>query len=154
MIRFRRRRGNADGYILVEAVVALVLLSVGAYAVHGTIRQAVLTRGQAEDYTQARFLLEQVIAGVQIQPRIKEETKEGVFPEPHGRFRWETSIERIDLPIPARASASDFEYPRGLDYLARIRATVYWERSGQPFSESYETLVSPGKLYQPPEPAR
>ena len=106
MIGSRRRRGNADGYILVEAVVALVLLSVGAYAIHGTLRQAVLTRGQAEDYTQALFLLGQVIAGVQIQPRIKEDTNKGIFPEPHGRFRWETSIERIYLPIPARASCS------------------------------------------------
>ena len=62
------------------------------------------------------------------------------------------AIERVDLPVPPGAEGTNFEYPRGLDYLGGIRATVYWERGGQAFSESFETLVSPGKLYQPREP--
>ena len=157
-LRTRRipRRPTGGGYILVEAVVALVLLSVGAYAVHGTLRQAILTRGQAQDYTQVRFALQQVVSDIELQPMLQEEERSGRFAGELERFAWRYTISRVELPLPLEALAlpppqREFAYPKGLDFLTRVHVTIDWERGGQPFSESFETLLSPGKLFQPPE---
>ncbi|MCH7909983.1 MAG: hypothetical protein IIB38_10245, partial [Candidatus Hydrogenedentes bacterium] len=66
------RRRTISGYILLETAVALVLLSVGATTVHRTIQEAIRTRGQAQDYTRVRFLLDQVVADIEIQPELTE----------------------------------------------------------------------------------
>ena len=153
----RRRRPGRGGYILVEATVALVLLSLGAYAVHGTIRQALITRGQAQDYTQVRFLLERIASEVSLQPMVKEESQSGSFTGDFSRFAWSYTLSRVDVPLPQPppfppagwAEPEDFEYQ--VEYLGLITATVTWQRAGQPYSESLETLFNPFKLWQPIE---
>ncbi|MDP7638545.1 MAG: hypothetical protein QGG73_02355 [Candidatus Hydrogenedentes bacterium] len=152
-----RRGSGRGGYILVEATVALVLLSLGAYAVHGTIRQALITRGQAQDYTQARFLLERITAEVALQPMVKAESQSGVFGPEFSRFSWSYTLSKVDMPLPQPppippqdwVEPEDFEYR--VEYLGSITATVTWQRAGQPYSESLETLFNPFKLWQPPE---
>ena len=151
------RRASVGGYIMIETVVALVLLSVGAYAVHGTLRQAILTRGQAEDYTQVRFALQQLVSDLELQPILKEEERSGRFPGDLERFAWRYTISRVALPLPPEVLAlpppqREFAYPKGLDFLTRVHVTIDWTRGGQPFSESFETLLAPSRLFQPPEP--
>lgn len=148
------------GYILLETTVALVLLGMGVYAIHGAIRQAIVTRGQAQDYTQARFLLERVIAEVEIQPALQQGSKQGRFEAPLDRFEWRHEIRKIRIPKPEGAinvgallagdDSGQFEYP--IEYLLRVRATVTWKRAGHAFSESFETLIDPTKLWLPPPP--
>lgn len=145
------------GYILVEATVALVLLSVSAYAIHGTIRQALITRGQAQDYTQARFLLERIASEVALQPMVQAESQSGRFEGEFSRFEWSYTLSRVDVPLPEPppfpppdwVEPDDFEYR--VEYLGAITATVSWQRAGQPYSESLETLFNPFKLWQPIE---
>ena len=154
-----RRSQTICGYILIEAAVAMVLLSIGAMTVHRTIQEAIRTRGQAQDYTRARFLLEQVVADLEIQPELIEHSDRGRFEGEHARFSWDHRVQRVNLPMPGPPlrpppegkKVESFEYPEGQEYLAHLRASVSWTRSGRSFSESYETLLSPDSLWQPPK---
>ena len=119
-----------------------------------------MTRGQAQDYTRARFLLEQVVADQQLQPLVVERADDGFFDgEENGRFMWEYQIKKIRLPKPPEpttppppgTSRAPFRYPLDGGFLVHIVATVSWTRSGQEFSESIETLFSPQKLWQSKE---
>lgn len=152
-----RPRGaqHRGGYILVETMVALVLLALGSWAIHGTIRQAILARGQAQDYTQARFLLEEVVAKLEMQPLLQLRSSKGSFPGELNRFSWEYVVRMVNVPRPAAPPAGgqsqrgnqSFEYP--VEYLAHVHATVSWTRAGREFSESFETLFRPDKLWVP-----
>ena len=152
------RRQTIGGYILIEATVALVLLSIGSVTVHRTIQEAIRTRGQAQDYTRVRFLLDQVVAELEIQPELTEHSAQGRFEGEHSRFSWDYEVRRVDVPLSGRhplappegAEVEPFEYPEDQEYLAHVRATVSWTRSGRAFSESYETLLGPHKLWQRP----
>jgi hypothetical protein len=153
----RRQRSRRGGYILLETTVALVLLSLGSYAIHGGIRQALIMRGQAQDYTQVRFLLERIAAEVELQPMVKPESQSGRFSGEFSRFSWSYTLRRVDVPLPKTppippdgwVEPDDFEYQ--VEYLGGITATVTWQRAGQPYSESLETLFNPFRLWQPPE---
>lgn len=94
------------GYIMVETVVAMGLLSTGMVVIHGAIRQTIIARGQAQDFTVARFLLEEIAAEKELQPELVEGSGQGNFP---GRFL--DSIIRGKLPkspCPARPCRPDF----------------------------------------------
>lgn len=155
-----RRSQALGGYILVEATVALVLLSVGSMTVHRTIQEAIRTRGQAQDYTHARFLLTQIVAGLEIQPELLEHSEQGQFSGKHSRFSWAYRVQRVSFPMPrgplrpppkGAKQGRNIEYVDGQDYLAHVHASVSWIRSGRAFSESYETLLGPDHLWQPPK---
>lgn len=151
------RRVSQGGYILLEATVALFLLGVVSYAIHGTFQQALMTRAQAQDYTRVRFLLEQVLAEQQLQPLVTQSSGGGFFDnEEDSRFMWEYEIRKITLPKPKVPDTSppdggvrgEFKYPKESSFLVHVVVTVTWMRGGQEFSESLETLFSPRKLWQ------
>ncbi len=149
---------KSGGYILIEAAVAMVLLSIGALTVHRTLQEAIRTRGQAQDYTRARFLLEQVVADLESQPELVEHTDRGRFEGEHARFTWDYRVRRVNMPRPGPPlrpppegkKFQRFAYLENIGYLAHVRATVSWTRAGRPFSESYETLLGPEALWQRP----
>lgn len=147
-------RHSAGGYLLLEAAVALVLLAVGTYAVHGALRQCIITRALAQDETHARFLLEQVLGEVQFRPRLGEGAEAGRFPPPHERFRWRFTVRRIDVPLPeippkareAGVDVEDLQQQFENFYLVHVHATVTWTRSNQEYTAEMETLLDPEKL--------
>ncbi len=155
-LRFLRRA--AAGYILVETAVALVVLSAGAFAIHRTIQEAIRTRGQAQDFTRARFLLDSVANRLLLQPLLTEDSKAGQFDGPDARFAWQWTVRRVDPPLPATPlkpppqgeTSRPLEIPRESAYLAHVLVSVSWQRGGIPFTESYETLLPPERLWQPP----
>ena len=155
----RRRRA---GYILVETAVALVLLSVGSFAVHRTIQEAIRTRGQAQDFTRARFLLNGTLGELLAQPLLTEKATSGRYTGSDSRFAWSAEVKRVDVPIPTAplrprrggGASGKFEFPQGMDYLARVSVTVTWQRNGIDFAESCETLLGPNRLWQPPRAPR
>ncbi len=151
-----RSPSGREGYLLVETAVALVLLSLGAYVIHGTIQQALVTRGQAQDYTQARFLIEQAMSQIELQPQSPEGSQSGQFEGAYSRFRWTSETSRVDIPKPAPPASppegwsppqGELEFP--IPYLMRAKVTVLWERAGKEYSEFAETLFNSGKLWQP-----
>lgn len=139
----------------------MMLLGVAIYGIHGAIRQAILTRGQAQDYTQARFLIEKVIADLEMQPLLRAGSGSGHFKGDMSRFAWQYSVRKIKIPKPEGANSINigaivngkptqgFEY--AVEHLVHIRATVSWERAGHPFSETFETLFNHQKLWEPEE---
>ncbi len=150
-------RRNQSGYILFEATLALVLLTVGAYSVHGVIRQAVLTRGQAQDYTSAKFLLEQLVADVEFQPLVMPEKHEGRFEGEYERFSWSTEVNKIEIPKPEGPLISlggggpdPAELKLQSPALAHVIAKITWQRGGRTFTETMETLFDYKKLWIPP----
>jgi len=142
------------GYILFETVIAMVVLSVGIVVINNAIRQAVITRGIARDYTQARFLLEQIVAEAELQPQLVESTQSGIFDGDLSRFSWTRAVTRVGLPAPPPLPDQPLAQPPKLPapYMTKITATVSWTRSGQPYSATIETLWGPEKLWLPEEP--
>lgn len=153
-------RARAAGYILIETAVALVILSVGAFAVHRTIQEAIRTRGQAQDFTRARFLLDQRMAEVLAQPVMVEKRAQGRFTGQDDRFAWTSEIRRVNPPAPrapmrppqSGQPPAKFEFSMNRNYLTHVKVTVSWDRGGMSFSETYETLLPPERLWQPPPP--
>ena len=151
------RRG---GYILLEALVSLSLLSIGMLYIHRALQQAIVVRAQTQDYTQARFLLEDMVGYLQLQPQFIEKTDSGGYDEEElRRFKWAWEISKIDLPMPELPPDLPEEVRANLvlnvKYLTKIKATISWTRThrGKKFKyeESIETLSKPGKLWIPPE---
>lgn len=149
------------GYIMIETVVAVAVLSLGAVAVNGAIRQAIQTRGQAQDFTRARFLLDSITNELLLQPLLTEGSDSGRFDDPDSRFAWAWTVQRVNPPVPTKPfkplppdakPSPPVQYPRESSYLAHVHVTVRWERAGMPFSESYETLLAADRLWQPPPP--
>ncbi len=141
------------GYILIETVMAMAVLSVGIVAVQSGVRQTLIVRGQARDYTQARFLLEQLIAEIDLQPMHVESSKSGRFEGEHSRFKWRWEISKLDIPEPEPPPAAPMdELPElPVKYIVKVTATVSWERGGREFEETVQTLLGPERLFLPEE---
>jgi len=92
--------GPRSGYILIETAVALAILSIGALTINTTIREAIQTRGQSQDFTRARFLLDEVMAGITGEPVVTEGSRSGRFSGSDQRFSWEYAIRRVNMPPP------------------------------------------------------
>lgn len=137
------------GYILVESLVAMTILSLGMISVSNALGQANYTRALARDRSDARFLLETVIGSVTIQPVIDAGTWTGAFRD-HPRFSYEYTVRVASIPEPPRPPArpgevtEDYELP--VSVIGHIRVTVKWTRLGDAYSETFETLFSPERL--------
>lgn len=145
------RRTHTSGWVLVETLVALVVLSIGVIAVNRATHEALVTRAQARDYTQARFLLEQLMSELELQPKFRQgASASGPFGDEFPRFTWEWTVAKVEMPEPEAPDRlpigfmDHFQFPAA--YLGKISATVRWTRAGRPFEMTAETLVGPDKL--------
>ncbi len=145
------RRAHTGGWVLVETLVALVVLSVGVIAVNRATYEALVTRAQARDYTQARFLLEQLMSELELQPEFRDGVSaSGPFGDEFPRFVWEWTVAKVEMPkpeIPGRLPIGfmdHFKFPA--ESLGKVSVTVRWTRAGRPFEMTAETLVGPDKL--------
>jgi hypothetical protein len=139
----------AKGYILVETMVGLTVLSIGALTVHQVLNQAMLTRAQARDYTQARFLMEGLIEELLVQPELKPGRHTGRFTGGSNRFSYAYEIDKVELPrpeIPEEIELVAGTYIPEAWYIGRIRAVIRWQRRGVDFDERMETLFPDTKL--------
>lgn len=144
------------GYILVETVTAMAVLSITAAAVQQALYTAIQARGLARDYTVARILLDQLAAEVDLAPRLADgATESGVFEPPFDRFEYAWYVEQAPLeppdlppgPDPAQRAALEaaMKQPMG-----RVRFEIRWTRAGEPISVSAATLIAPGRLWTDP----
>jgi type II secretory pathway pseudopilin PulG len=147
-----KRRG---GYILVEAVVAMAVLSITAVSVQRAVQTAIVARGLAQDYTTAQFLLEGIAADRALEPRIVSgEVHSDTFPPPHERFSYSWGLEKVEIPLPQVSSKSTVvsaPLPSGIPTcLGKLHIEIAWTRGGEPFSVVAETLVSPERIWIAP----
>jgi len=149
------RNPKRSGYILFETLVSLALLSVGLIAVNRAMREAILVRGLARDYTQVRLLLETMMAKLELQPMLLEESQSGSFEGDLARFHWKWNVAKVDVPAPAMPSDLPPEevekFKLSVPYLTKMEVTVSWERSGREYEQTAETLWIPEKLFVPKE---
>ena len=149
---------RARGYILVETIVAMAVLSISVLGVHRAISQALTARARTMDFSDARFLLEEKLNELTLQPQLKESEGRGVFPAPQDRFAYSWSVKRIDIPKPEIPDGIPPERRKYIEdlmknlYVGKIEIRIAWERSGQKFERLGETLMSSKQLWQPPPP--
>ena len=94
------KRSACAGYLLVETVVSMAVLSVSMLYLHSSIRQGVEVHAYAQDYTTARFLLRQVLSEQELQPQLVETSESGTFPPPNTRFSYNLQISKEPIPLP------------------------------------------------------
>jgi hypothetical protein len=149
---------RAGGYVLLEAIGAMVVLSVGIVAINEATREIMLTRAQARDFTRAGFLLEELMSGLQLRPQLTEGTFQGKYGENVPRFRWKYVVSTVQIggeeQVPQFAVGPDgrpiaVELP--VKYMVRIVGTVSWTLKGQEYFRSTQTLCQPEKLPKPDE---
>ena len=144
------------GYILFEAVFSMAILSIAGLTFQSALQQAILTRGQAMDYTTAKFLLEQINAEIELQPQHVEGEKSGTFPEPYNRFSYQYKISKISIPKPQLPSELPPQLRENLekmfrDYIAKVDIWIRWQRAGMKFEVHAQNLFQPEKLWIPEE---
>ncbi len=152
------RSRSTHGYILIETTVAIVVLGISAITIQGVVRQAIQTRGQAQDFTHVRFLMEDYMTRLEVQPYVFAGTGDGVFEEGGGRFRYTYEIRRANVPVPEMPipdglrpeEFSRFTYESRATYFVHVGLTVRWTRGQMEFEETIETLLPQAKLYVPP----
>lgn len=131
------------------------LLSISVVAINASLRQAIIIKGEAQDYTQARFILEQQIAKVELQRQLNPIEHSGSYRGELGRFRWRYKVSKIEMPEPELPPDIPPERLQQLklsaSYMAKIEAAVTWSRAGIEHEETLETLWIPEKLWIPPE---
>ncbi len=146
----------SHGFILLETLVAMVVLSIGVVAVNRALHEALIARAQARDYTHARFMLEQLMSELEMQPLLVEGTASGNFGKAHPRFGWDRRVDKVTLPPPqlpgtvTQQMRQKFVPP--VTYLAQVTVTVRWTRAGRQFAETAQTIVSDSRLYVPTPP--
>lgn len=150
------RKQSKYGYILFEAVFSMALLSIAGLTFQSALHQAILTRGQANDYTIARFLLERVNAEIELQPQFEETEKSGQFPSPYNRFTYEWKISKLSIPKPSLPSKLPPDLRENLekmfrDYMAKVDIWIRWQRAGMNFEVHAQNLFQPEKLWLPEE---
>jgi type II secretory pathway pseudopilin PulG len=148
-------RKSEGGYLLLETVVAMAVLSIAILGVNAALREALVTRAQARDYTHARFLLEEVMSRYELMDVVQETREAGDFGEEHPRFRYEVVIEAEEIPLPEEVGALPEAYRQQIEQmqqpLGKVTATIYWTRSGQPFQRQATTFVRPSRFWTRPE---
>ena len=147
---------SVRGYILVETITAMAILSLAAVTVQRAVQVSIQARGLAQDYSVAQLLLEQIVADQRLQPRIALGANEqGSFPAPYERFQYSWTLSEVAIPLPPLppeipperidAVRQDFR-----DYMGRLQVEIDWSRAGQPFSVMGETLFGPDQAWRPP----
>lgn len=147
---------GARGYILVETLVALTVLSITAMGIQRAVSQAVLTRGLALDYTTVQLLGENLIATLDLEYfQLHEMKKEEVFPAPYERFRYALEVSRVSVPRPELPGSIPPEQRVQLEKryhgeMPKVRLEIFWTRSGLEYSRVFETLLGTERLWLPP----
>ncbi len=149
-------RRSHPGFIFVETLVAMGILSVSVIIIQESLRQAIYARAQSQDYTTARFLLERVAGEQALKFQQAEGSGAGRFPEPYERFSYEWEIRKVDVPrppLPAYLEPHEREQfeEHFVDYMGMLKVRIQWRRGGADFESRGETLLRPGLLWLPEE---
>lgn len=144
------------GYVLLECVVAMAVLSITTMGIQRSLRQAIIATAMAQDYTICRHLMEDLLADIELEPLVYERQKEGTFPPPYDRFRYSWEISKVDIPVPPLPGDIPDAQRQNLQqrfqkFMPKIRIEIEWTRAGLVRKRVGETLLSPGRLWLPPE---
>jgi general secretion pathway protein I len=88
---FRRGRGGARGFTLLEVLVALTILAVAIVALMQLSSQGLRLLHHADDYQQAVVVADRIA-------RAAEVVEEGAETGQAGRFQWERRVSLVPVP--------------------------------------------------------
>lgn len=92
----RRRTTRAAGFTLIEALVALVILSTGIVLVLQAFQTGASALGAAREAACAAHLTHQVLQTLPTARRTPVAPGGGVFPAPYDDFEWQLSVDSSD----------------------------------------------------------
>ena len=103
-------KSNKSGFTFIEVMIATVIFVLAALAAMDLARGSVRAVKEAQEITQATWLLQKVM--VELETKIEtegiekgcEEKKEGTFDEPYNRFTYTTYCSEIDFRLSETAS--------------------------------------------------
>lgn len=102
---------NNSGFTFIEVMIATVIFVLAALAASDLARGSVRAVKDAQDVTQATWLLQKVIAELETKiesegiQKACEEKKTGTFEAPYNKFSWTTFCSEIDFKISEAASS-------------------------------------------------
>jgi len=150
---------RARGFSLLEVLIALMILSIGAASVLALFAGAATTHKRSLDRTQAALVAERVIAEVQARytvgmtAEMVRERMEKEVARLFGDYRWDLLlVHPAELEPDAAASArrdgadgeEDGERAKAwAPHELFVRVDVRWKRSAQERAERYETILLP-----------
>jgi Tfp pilus assembly protein PilV len=120
------RPGDAAGFSLIEALIALVITGLALTAIAGVFGNGLIGHQASDEVATALTLAEGKIAMAGATETLRPNRSDGVFA---GRFRWELTIAPYDDH--QDKAASDFDQPASLLRLYRIEAAVGWREGAR-----------------------
>ena len=152
---------QSQGYMLLEATVAILVLGIVSLAIHGATRQAIQSRAQAQDFTHAAFLMEDYLSTLELNKQVATGEWEGTFEGHTNRFSYVCTIRPAYIPSivvntsddPAQPIYHEESYPADSSFMLHVALTARWTRGEIPFEETIETLLPPTQLYIPSDVA-
>jgi len=149
------------GYILFETIAALAVFSASILVIQAAFQRAIATRALAQDYTQVRFLIDQKMAELELQPQLVEGEESGNFEGDLARFSYRWKVTKITLPEPPIPPDIPPEQQQDLklkvNYLTKREVTISWSRGKDEKGKKEEhkitvsTIWDPEKLFVPKE---
>ena len=149
-----RPRARQRGYIMVETLVAMTILSISAFGIHRSVYQAISARREAEQLTIARYLLEHLVAKIEMRPEMGLGSGTDTFAaDGYPDLGYTYEITRIDAPLRGRAARYLNDPQLSLsyqDYIGKLTVRIYHEQDGpeRPLVVG-ETLLQPSQLWTP-----
>ncbi|OGQ23369.1 MAG: hypothetical protein A3I05_05385 [Deltaproteobacteria bacterium RIFCSPLOWO2_02_FULL_44_10] len=150
-----------QGFSLLEIMVATALIAIALTAVMSAQGNTFLASRRAELVTTATMLARQKIVEVEIEIQKDmrrnefpdEKSEGGKFEEPYDDFRWEWSVERVELPAPVvgdEASVQSFIGKQLTEEISKsvrkLKLTVLWKEGEGDEEESLSVVTHMVKL--------
>lgn len=120
----RSEKASARGYILLETLVALTILSIGLAGIFAAFHASLRASGHARNVSIATFLAEEKLAELRALSTHVIGTHKGDFGEDFTRYRWRTVIKPLDE-----------------ENLYAVTVEVFWMERGQERSIVFPSLL-------------
>ncbi|RJP58103.1 MAG: hypothetical protein C4541_08730 [Candidatus Auribacter fodinae] len=126
------------GFLLMEAVLAIMIVSAGTVAIMRTYATSLAAGTISQQYLEASMLIEQIIAQTLSQQEITAGLTNGSFEYPYEAYSWEQTVEEVypefemteeemaEEPVPPGTETEDTAQ-QAVYLLKKISVKVMWQ---------------------------